>query len=300
MIYRLYVYKQSESVPLQQDVNAFRQMLTTHDHGPWMGHVSAWGTAFDVSAVENEIVKKLGSKCKVYQEDCYKRPQINYLAVVTSYAMAKEVVPKVAEISSRFGLILYDDEAKRVIGDGEVDHALIDIRVRERAFNDRIKQEESPVWRVENIYSGKYGHKRISSFVVTISKELGYSFEYRTHRFWFCLMAHLNKNEHLEARDRCFIVEGEDYEIRYTLEGYRKHPDKIGYVDENGIHAELIRRMSCYESKKWAEKNCSDEELVNISESMVLPTLKKNYPNDADRYVYLVKRIRKGCSIWTE
>ena len=307
MLYRLYLYGTTAGTgkaPCLEDIN---HVLDTQSAKAWNnGNEPADFLAeFDVESVLSRIRNELGDKCKAHI-DYPDKPanQVAYLFVGTSYQKVHEVLPRLYAIAAEYRLALYDAEKHKGYYKTPVDEALISMKLRAQAIKLRILDENEPVWEISQISSCCEEHQvKSSSFVVTLRKTADSSFQERTRRFYETLVKAIAQDEKLICENRCFTVEGSWYSITFCLEGYKKHPNMIGFYENGQPETALIRRMGCTEALRYLRKHNTAIELCGrklrdyCDERMNLLEMVQRYPNPADRFVCCVnisKLLRKG------
>ena len=94
-------------------------------------------------------------------------------------------------------------------------------------------------------------------------------------------------DEQLSCDDCCFTVSGKCYSVSFCLEGYKKHPNQIGFIKNGEGRAKLLHRMSSEEAIDWI-KNCTKTEHEDIFARMNFTEMKIAFPNPGDRLVQSV------------
>ena len=294
MLYRLFVYRCLDATGKACVDSYINAAISLHSEKEWRDNLAANNMEeFDVEAVKAQIIRELGDKCKIYvkypPKDCR---QVPYLSIPTSYARAREVLPRLSIIVAERGLSLYDAQTDRGFVQDLVDETLIQLKFREQAVKNRIFHENQPIWNFSQIYSFEDHLYRESAFVVTLRKMRGVSFQERTLQFYNTLENALSEGETLCCENRCFRISRDDYAMIFCLEGYKKHPNMIGFCEKGKPCAEVLFRMGCVEAMKWM-RQCTKIERADIQSRMYFREMIGRYPNPADRFVRSIN-ITKG------
>ncbi|MBQ2756365.1 MAG: hypothetical protein IJF27_06795 [Oscillospiraceae bacterium] len=211
--------------------------------------------------------------------------QCEYIYLSTSNAVAKKVLVAAYSAALEFGLVVYDVERKRTfLGALFSNDAFAVMRLRAQKLNAKIRETQQPIWKkrmLEEVYDKECSR---CSYLITLSKNEK-SFEERTKSFYSLLRESLEEGERLYTRKRCFIIGSERYEIKFCLEGYKKNPNRIGFVKYGKPYTDLIGRMGGEAAFKWVEKN---NKTKVIAERMQINELVSAYPNPSDRFVACV------------
>lgn len=245
MVYRVYIYCSTCSVASAPGIEICNRAISTNSMYQWKNNnAAACMQAFDVQYIIEKINASLGADCKI--QICtppVSATAIQYLCVTTSYEKAAAVLPVLHCITSANDLVLYDAETKKVFFRELVDRTFISVKTRIEDFIQAILTEMKPVWTIRRIRHLSSERDHDYGFVVTLRKDAGKSFLKRCCEFYRCLSGHIGKNEQLSTDHECFTVLGEWYSIAFCLEGYKKHPNQMGYYSQSRPQTKLLRRM---------------------------------------------------------
>lgn len=289
MLYRLFLYKTSAATGSAPAIGIINHALSTKSEQEWHdnnaeNYLKDFDTQGVIKSLETLLTDPDNDYCNCKASTLFPpKPlkQIPYIYVATSYEKAAEVLPKLHNIAADHDLALYDAETKKTFYRDLIDRPLITMRLRQQALHSKILDMVKPVWKVQKISSYADEREKSCDYVVTLRKDPKISFEDRVRAFYRCLSNNLANNEELRCEDRCYKVIGQCYQITYTLEGYRKHANQIGYKSHCTC---LLKRMSTDEALCWV-KNCSDREVTDIFQRMNFTEMVHAYPNPADRFV---------------
>ena len=288
MLYRLFLYKTTAVTGSAPAIGIINESLSTNSAQEWHDNeADDFLEEFDSQGVIKTIETLLTDpdtdfrKCKA----CTLFPpkplkQIPYIYVATSYKKVAEVLPKLHSIAADYDLALYDAETNKTFYRDLIDRTFVTMRLRQQALHNEILSQMRPVWKIRKISSYADERDKSCTYVVTLKKDPKVSFEDRVSAFYQCLSNNLADDEELRCEDRCYKIVGQWYQITYTLEGYRKHANRIGYKSSC---TELLNRMSTEEAYAWM-KVCSDTEVNDIFARMNFTEMVHAYPNPADRF----------------
>lgn len=298
MIYRLFIYKTtavSGHAPAIATVDA--AIRTNYSKREWRENcVARYMMHFDAEVVKEQIEKKTIDKCHIiikYPPKGIK--QTPYLYIATSYERVKEVLPHLYAIVTENDLVLYDAERYKSFYKDIIEDSFINLKQRGQSIKKLIMERMKPVWRYQKLLSYEGENAKYSSYVVTLRKIPATSFEERTLQFYNCLKDSLVEGEKLECKDKSFIISGTGYSITLCLEAYKKHPNMIGYIEDEMPQTALLHRMGCVNAFKWMEQ-CSDIEQSDIMKRLHFFEMTDRYRNPGDRFVksvVITKRQRK-------
>ncbi|MBQ6692539.1 MAG: hypothetical protein IJN00_04310 [Clostridia bacterium] len=173
-----------------------------------------------------------------------------------------------------------------------VDPAFLSVKKRIEDFRRAILNDMAPVWSMRKIGVCKDARHHYS-YVVTLRKDPARPFIQRCEAFYLCLKKALTDGETLETRNECFTVFGSRYSISFSLEGYKKRPNQMGYYEWSSPRVKLLNRMGCTEAFFWIKKN--GIALPSILERMNFNEMVRAYPNPADRFVASVNITKWQC-----
>jgi hypothetical protein len=148
-----------------------------------------------------------------------------------------------------------------------------------------------PTWKIRCLYFSFHARNQSCAYAVTIRKDFTASFAERNARFYECLQKNLAHGETLLCDNQCYTVVGEFYRLTYVLEGYKKHPNQIGYVEAGQPCVSLLRRMSAEEAFRWMKDYREEGKLVQAQ--MNLAEMMRNYPNPSQRLIQIVKTAKR-------
>ncbi len=286
MVYRVYIYCSTCSVASAPGIEICNRAISTNSMYQWKDNEAAdCMQAFDVQYIIEKINAFLGTDCKI--QICtppVSATAIQYLCVTTSYEKAAAVLPVLHCITSANDLVLYDAETKKVFFRELVDRTFISVKTRIDDFIQAILTEMKPVWTIRRIQHLSSERDHDYGFVVTLRKDAGKSFLKRCCEFYRCLSGHIGKNEQLSTDHECFTVHGEWYSIAFCLEGYKKHPNQMGYYSQSRPQTKLLRRMGCDEAFRRMKHNPGIDKAA-VFKRMNFHEMVRAYPNPADRFI---------------
>jgi len=285
VLYRLYIYKTSAVTAKAPAIGICNLAVSTNSENVWkLENAEDYMCNFDAEKVAKELEYQLGNKCRIYH--LRSKPQygkVEYLCIATSYAHAAEVLPYIHCVTASKDLVLYDAETKQTFFRELVNNTFITVKSRISDITQAILSEMKPVWSIRKIGESSTDRDHDYCYVVTLRKSQNKAFKERCKQFHDCLTAHLNQEEILDTSDECFTIRGQWYSISFCLEGYKKHPDQLGYFHHGYPRTKLIRRMGCEEAFRWVKQ--SNSNLNTIIKRMTFRELEQAYPNPADRFV---------------
>lgn len=300
MLYRLYLYGTDATTVSAPAIRIINRTLVSGSAKEWkFDNAAAHMKVFDIKAVIERIEKELTDpvthtcKCKAIEKyPPQHNAKVGFIFVATSYDRAAEVLPRLHMIAAENDLVLYDAETHRSFFRELVDRTNITMKIRQQEMHRIILNEMKPLWKIRRIESSYEERDKACSYVVTIRKNPQVSFEERNKQFYQLLQKNLRDDERLICKNQCYTISGEWYEISYVLEGYKKHPDKIGYVEkwygEYRPQVSLLHRMGADAAFRWLQEN-APEEKVRVQERMLASEMRKRYPNPGERFVESVK-----------
>lgn len=289
MLYRLFLYKTTAAVASAPAIGIVNDALSTNSEREWNGNGAAdfleyFDTASIVRIIEAELTELDSDRCKCKASTRFppkKYKQVPFIYVATSYKNAIEVLPKLHAIAAKYDLALYDAETDKTFYRDLVDRTFITMRLRQQVFHNEILNTMKPVWKIQKVSSYSDERDKSCDYVVTLKKDPKNSFEDRVKEFYRCLSNRLADDEELRCEDRCYKIVGKWYQITYTLEGYKKHANRIGY---KSCCTGLLKRMGTDEAFRWL-KGCSEKEVNDVFKRMNFNEMQRAYPNPADRFV---------------
>lgn len=295
MLYRLFLYNTNafRSSPVIGEMN---HAVAMNSDQYWRSHETArYMAPFDSESVARQIEKELTDpvaeqcKCRCIVEYPPKmHRKVSYIFLATSFEKAAEVLPRVHAIAAENGLVMYDAELNRTYYRELVDVPYITMQTRQQALRLAITESVKPVWSVRCILLPVKGERKECAYAITLRKDAAVSFGERNERFYACLRDNLAVGEKLTCEDRCYTVSGHGYSVTYVLEGYKKQPDRIGFV-ENGVpKTALLHRMGVEAAYRWTEE-CGGVTPESVLQRTVLREMRKNIPNPGTRYVVSAK-----------
>lgn len=286
MAYRVYIYSTSCTTASAPGIKICNWAISTNSMFQWKDNEAAnCMQEFDVQSIIEKINSSLGDDCEIQiRTPPISSTPVEYLLVSTSYEKAATVLPVIHCITAANDLVLYDAETKNVFFRELVNRTFISVRTRIEDFKRAILAEMKPIWTIRRIHRLASERDHDYSFVVTLRKDASKPFLSRCAQFYQCLTSHLGKNEKLSTENECFTVIGEWYSIAFCLEGYKKHPNQMGYYSHSQPRTKLIRRMGCDEAFRWLKCNPKISKAV-ILDRMNFREMVHAYPNPADRFI---------------
>lgn len=286
MAYRVYIYSTSCTTASALGIEICNLAISTNSMLQWKDNEAAnCMRVFDIQSIIGKINSSLGTDCEIQiRTPPISATPVKYLCVSTSYEKAASVLPVLHCITSANDLVLYDEETKKVFFRELVNRTFITAKTRIEDFKRAILTEMKPVWTIRKIQHLASERDHDYSFVVTLRKDASKSFQRCCVEFYRCLTSNLGQNEQLSTENECFTVIGEWYSIVFCLEGYKKHPNQMGYYVHNQPWAKLIRRMGCDEAFCWL-KRIPKIDKDTIFDRMNFREMVHAYPNPADRFI---------------
>ena len=161
-----------------------------------------------------------------------------------------------------------------------------DIVLRVLQINDAINQNIKSIYRLKRLPI-----KKSRYYVITLKKNKEKTIFERVSDFHNLLNIIKLPNEKLITKDRCFYLIGENYELVYCLEFYYKSPEKIGYIENIIPQVEFLHRMGTDLALDRCNWDKEKRNYVNIKMEDI--NLIKSFPNIYDRFVFVVKNMKK-------
>lgn len=291
MLYRVYLYKPDTNRNLDVYSGWLGDALRENTRQKWNYDSSyRYMIEFPVSEVLPQVNKalqdpetgeKFGQASVRYPMDDQTLNPYIYIAI--SYENAEELLPRLHAIAAANMLVLHDGATNTCHYENVVNVGIIHIRQRVLVLQNAIMAFMKPVWRMRRLPFRSEDHCQERIYVITLRKDRRKSFSERVEEFSQCLKDHLSEGETLLCRDRSFVIKGKLYQITYILEGYKKHADRIGYMESGEAKTVLMRRISTDEAFRWM-KSCTRGEIGDIWERMNFREMVCAYPNMADRF----------------
>lgn len=289
MLYRLFLYKTTAAVASAPAIGIVNDALSTNSERQWISDGAAdflesFDTAGVIKSIEAQLTESDSEQCKCRASTRFppkEYRQVPFIYVATSYEKAAKVLPKLHAIAADCDLVLYDAETGKTFYRDLIDRTYITMRLRQQLLHNAILNTMKPVWKIQKVSSYSDERDKNCDYVVTLNKDPKVSFEDRVKEFYRCLSNHLADDEELRCEDRCYKIVGKWYQITYTLEGYKKHANRIGYQSRC---SSLLKRMSTDEAFRWL-KGCSETEVSDVFKRMNFNEMQRAYPNPADRFV---------------
>ena len=151
-------------------------------------------------------------------------------------------------------------------------------------INNVLIQTIHTIYKLRKIGYNVSNGKLIYAYAISLSKDSTQTIEEQATTFYNVCKNLLNDSEQLFTDNKCLKIVSDEFELYYCLEAWRKHADKIVYIEDGQIKVEFLHRMSCEQAAYIFKKyNLNPFEFINT-----LETLKK-YNNPADRYTALAK-----------
>ena len=285
MLYRLFIYKSSATTVKAPAIGICNLAVSTNSDNVWkLEEAANYMSDFRANDIAQKLQDQLGDKCRIYYR---KSPlaygNVEYLCVATSYAHASTVLPYVHCVTAANDLVLYDSETKRTFFRELVNNTFITVKSRIADFTHAILSEMKPVWTIRKICEYTTDRDYDYAYVVTLRKLKDISFKDRCRDFYNRLNEHLSQDETLDTSNECFTIHGKWYSISFCLEGYKKHPNQMGYYQNGFPRTKLIKRMGCEEAFRWMKQTKVNQNA--IMKRMNFRELEQAYPNPADRFI---------------
>lgn len=285
MMYSLYIYKSTAVTVSAPAIDICNRAVSTAAFSAWGENEAAdYMVHFDTHEIATKIYALAGEKCRVsVKKPLPEHGEVEYLHIATSYVYAPTVLPYIHCVAAENDLVLYDAETKRTFFRDLVNRTFINVKSRIADYKRAISTEMKPIWMIRKIGVSRTERDHDYAYIVTLKKDIQKSFADRCADFYRCLSNQLSKDEELSTSNECFTIVGKWYTISFCLEGYKKHPNQMGYYAQGLPQTKLIRRMGCEEGFIWLKQNgiC----IAAILERMNFRELKQAYPNQADRFI---------------
>ncbi len=235
--------------------------------------------------IEKAIDAELHGKCRVITtRNDRKAPDCWFITVLTSYAVAPEVLPRLHSIATRNGLWLYDAETKKSYSENPVKRSFISYKIRENALRKIIRERVDRIYNLCCIDQHFTDRENEGVFVLTLRKMSGVHLTKRIEQFYQILNESISSDEKVVCDNKCFTVEGDGYRISYIVEAYGKRSQFVCFMNDNQICVENMHRMSSYLAVRWMKGRGSTDK-NDISARMRFREMVGEYPNPADRFV---------------
>lgn len=296
MLYRLFLYSTDYASVESPMIHRINNALIANTEEKWRRDgiakdIKNFDTEHVIACIEKALTDPETGRCKChpvvkYIPKQYKRKAFLYIA--TSYTMAAQVIPHLYAIAMENDLVLYDAQTNRSFRGDCVDHRHIAFCTRRQIVHNAIIKAMQPIWSIRKLEERLTKHEPCASYVVTLRKTPQFTFEERNAKFYACLHEIPGEGETLICEDQCYCICGEGYTLKYVLEGYKKHPNQIGYAGGDSPWVSLLNRMGAEEALRWT-KECTADEKKDIYARMHLYEMQKKYPNPAQRLVESVK-----------
>lgn len=296
MGYRFIIYRTSgwtKAAPIVQFTNrAFNDDI---DADPWDLEEENL-LDFDAEAIKTEIHTALGEQCKAPIRSVNGRP---YLEVHTDWNHAPIVLREMLRITEQNDLVLFDTETKRCYYREMLEiRTVSEMKLRARQLINAINGETERLRAIQKLqeWYNPYSCARGLNYVVTIRRIKDVPFEDRILAFDACLRKHLEEGEELLHGDDCFIVYKEFWAIRFCFEGYNKHANRIGIMEDGEARAKILHRMGGWEMLHYLH---TDPYLPvkEVMDRLDIYEMERNYPNPCDRLaasIRISKRLQKS------
>ncbi len=288
-MYTLFLYKTLCTTGTAPCVNIINKTLGSYFSDAWQKNSAEKHIkAFDTSKVKDEIESRIGESYKgLYRLIIESSPKekIEYIRILAQYKIITAIIGKILGVAIENDLVLYDAVKKRFFYYKDIcDVDYLAIRERVCAFNNAIKTNMKSIYLLRKLGSSYGGRNKVADYVVTLRKGTGKSLEKRAEDFYNLLKDVLLKTEKINTCHRCFTIEGEYYQISYTLEAYSKCADRLAYIKDGQPCTELMHRMSCETAFQWAKNNIN-KAYKNYDYCMYKTEMFDAFPNPADRFV---------------
>ncbi len=296
MLYRLFLYSTDFVSVDSPIIHRINDALIVNTEEKWLRDglakdIKTFDTEYVIGCIEKALTDPKTGKCKChpmvkYISKQYKQKAFVYIA--TSYTMAAQVLPHLCSIAMGNDLVLYDAQTNRSFRADCVDHYHIAFCTRRQIVHNAIVKAMRPIWSIRKLEENLTKHEKCASYVVTLRKTPQFTFEERNAKFYACLHEILEDDETLICEDQCYCIWGKGYMLKYVLEGYKKHPNQIGYAVGDHLWVSLLNRMGAEEALRWT-KECTAKEKKEIYARMHLYEMQQKYPNPAQRFAESVK-----------
>ena len=299
MLYRIFIYGTSAETGSALAISGINAAIRKNSSAEWDEDCADKALKeFDTSYVVNRINEVLTDtdtglcKCKATvkypPEGCI---QTGYVYVAASYKNAMQVLPQLYAIAAENDLVLYDAETRKTFYRDLLDVSYISYRNRVQTLHQAICKEMHPLWTIRKIERISEERTEMATYAVTLRKDPEVSFAQRNEQFYSCLKNSLTDKESLICKNKYYTIKTPMYAINFVLEGYKKHPDRIGYVEDGVPCVAPLHRMGADEAYRSIQK-LYDTEKKDIFCRMNFTEMKKAYPNPAERFVQSVKITR--------
>jgi len=297
MLYRIFLYGTKTVTVDAPAVEHLNMLVSGAEQDAWKRnigaeHLRAFDTQWVTRRIETLLTDPVNGKCKCRAKVQYPpepNSRIGWVYIATAYEYAEEVLSVLHSVAYGNDLVLYDAETGRTAYREVANRPFITMRLRQQALQREILRRMNPVWSIRRVDLCIDSKKSSCAYTVTLRKNREESFFVRSARFLSCLRQSLQEGETLFCSDRAYTVSGDRYSIVFVLEGYKKHPDKTGFMKNQAPAAELLHRMGTEEAYRWMQKNCTPGEQNGIFARMRFLEMERAFPNPADRFVESVR-----------
>lgn len=248
---------------------------------------------FEAEEIKAEIEETIGSKCRVtIAYPVLNCDSVRILYVTTDYEDVQDVILCLYTITERNRLTLYDAEREKTFHHTLIDDSFLYEKKRIQDFKEAIMREVAPVWSIHRLFvfrSESFASE--CAYVVTLKKTKGVSFLERTAEFYACLQRHLAAGEELSCENQAFTITLRSCYVSFCLEGYKKEPNMMGFVEDGQPKTKLLNRMGCEKAFRYLRQyqGCGR---YDVEARMHLREMVNDLPNPADRYVSSVKIMK--------
>lgn len=165
---------------------------------------------------------------------------------------------------------------------------------RERAgkLNEQIQIATAPVYRIRRL--SVWEERKNLIYSVSLKKSSELTLEERTALFYECLKDNLNSDEKIVCGNKSFIISDGIRTLTYCLEAYRKHCNKICYVENSIVKTELIHRICCEDAFHMIKKKNSSKEVERLKRSISIEIKSSPFSNPNEILSEIVKKHNSG------
>ena len=153
-------------------------------------------------------------------------------------------------------------------------------------INNQLLKTVKTIYRLRKIGFQMSNGKPVYAYAISIAKDYGQTLEEQALHFYNTCQQLLKGSEKLLTDKKCFKIVSDEFDVYYCMEAWRKHADKVVYVENGQVKIEMLHRMSCEQAAYIYKKRNVDPFDHNFTTEIAQP-----YDTPADKYVALAKAL---------